>query len=130
MAQAPQVAKAMPRSAHGIWVFAIAVGSLFVTVFAVWRNYRLARLLLFLGLAVVAISLFTDRPEGLRLGTTGEAYAGAQALLLGPFWVSSSRARPWRSWGPCSRFSCEPSGRCRGRPARMTSARSLAGRPG
>ncbi len=87
VAQAPQVAKAMPRSAHGIWVFAIAVGSLFVTVFAVWRNYRLARLLLFLGLAVVAISLFTDRPEGLRLGTTGEAYAGAQALLLGPFWV-------------------------------------------
>jgi hypothetical protein len=44
-------------------------------------------LLLFLGLAVVAISLFTDRPEGLRLGTIGEAYAGAQAVLLGSFWV-------------------------------------------
>ena len=87
VAQPPQVAKAMPRSAHGIWVFAIAVASLFVTVFAVWRNYRLARLLLFLGLAVVAISLFTDRPAGLRLGTVGEAYAGAQAVLLGPFWV-------------------------------------------
>jgi len=87
VAQAPQVAKAMPRSAHGIWVFAIAVASLFVTVFAVWRNYRLARLLLFLGLAVVAITLLTDRPEGLRLGTVGEAYAGAQAVLLGPFWV-------------------------------------------
>jgi len=87
VAQAPQVAKAMPRSAHGIWVFAIAVASLLVTVFAVWRNYRLARLLLFLGLAVVAISVLTDRPEGLRLGTVGEAYAGAQAVLLGPFWV-------------------------------------------
>jgi hypothetical protein len=87
VAQPPQVAKAMPRSAHGVWVFAIAVASLFVTVFAVWRNYRLARLLLFGGLAVVAISLFTDRPEGLRLGTAGDAYAGAQAVLLGPFWV-------------------------------------------
>jgi len=87
VAQAPQVAKAMPRSAHGIWVFAIAVASLLVTVFAVWRNYRLARLLLFLGLAVVAITVLTDRPEGLRLGTVGEAYAGAQAVLLGPFWV-------------------------------------------
>ena len=87
VAQPPQVAKAMPRSAHGIWVFAIAVASLFVTAFAVWRNYRLARLLLFLGLAVVAITLLTDRPEGLRLGTVGEAYAGAQAVLLGPFWV-------------------------------------------
>src|SRR3954454_24099963 len=39
VAQAPQVATAMPRSAHGVWVFAIAVASLFVTVFAVWRNY-------------------------------------------------------------------------------------------
>jgi hypothetical protein len=87
VAQAPQVDRAMPRSAHGVWVFAIAVVCLFVTVFAVWRNWRLARLLLFGGLAVVAISLFVDRPEGLRLGTAGEAYAGAHAVLLGSFWV-------------------------------------------
>jgi hypothetical protein len=87
VAQAPQVERAMPRSAHGVWVFAIAVACLFVTFFAVWRNWRLARLLLFGGLAVVAISLFIDRPEGLRLGTAGEAYAGAHAVLLGVFWV-------------------------------------------
>ena len=85
--QAPQVDSAMPRSAHGVWVFAIAVACLFVTVFAVWRNWRLARLLLFLGLAAVAITLFVDRPDGLRLGTAGEAYAGAHAVLLGSFWV-------------------------------------------
>jgi hypothetical protein len=36
---------------------------------------------------VVAISLLVDRPEGLRLGTAGEAYSGAHAILLGPFWV-------------------------------------------
>jgi hypothetical protein len=87
VAQAPQVASSMPRSAHGVSVFAIAVACLFVTVFAVWRNWRLARLLLFLGLAVVAISLFVDRPDGLRLGTAGEAYAGAHAVLLGSYWV-------------------------------------------
>jgi hypothetical protein len=87
VAQAPEVASAMPRSAHGVWVFAIAVACLFVTLFAVWRNWRLARLLLFAGLAVVAISLFIDRPEGLKLGTTGDAYAGAHAVLLGGFWV-------------------------------------------
>jgi hypothetical protein len=87
VAQAPQVESAMPRSAHGVSVFAIAIACLFVTVFAVWRNWRLARLLLFLGLAVVAINLFVDRPEGLRLGTAGEAYAGAHAVLLGPYWV-------------------------------------------
>jgi hypothetical protein len=87
VAQAPQVATDDAPSAHGVWVFVIAVVSLFVTVFAVWRSYRLARLLLFLGLAVVAISLFIDRPDGLRLGTIGESYAGARAVLLGPFWV-------------------------------------------
>jgi hypothetical protein len=87
VAPAPQVARAMPTSAHGIWVFAIAVASLFVLLFAVWRNWRLARLLLFAGLAVIAISLFVDRPDGLRLGTAGDAYSGAQAVLLGPFWV-------------------------------------------
>src|SRR5436190_208819 len=87
VAPAPQVDRAMPRSAHGIWVFAIAVASLFVILFAVWRNWRLARLLLFGGLAVVAISLFVDRPDGLRLGTAGEAYSGAHAVLLGAFWV-------------------------------------------
>src|SRR3954447_2334574 len=87
VAQAPQVDSAMPRWAHGVSVFAIAVACLFVTFFAVWRNWRLARLLLFGGLAVIAISLFVDRPKGLQLGTAGEAYAGAHAVLLGDFWV-------------------------------------------
>lgn len=87
VAPPPQVDRAMPRSAHGIWVFAIAVASLFVILFAVWRNWRLARLLFFGGVAIVAISLFVDRPDGLRLGTAGEAYSGAQAVLLGSFWV-------------------------------------------
>jgi hypothetical protein len=87
VAPAPQVDQAIARSAHGIWVLAIAVACLLVIVLAIWRNWRLARLLLFGGVAVVAISLLVDRPEGLRLGTAGEAYSGAHAILLGPFWV-------------------------------------------
>jgi hypothetical protein len=87
VAPAPQVQRAKPTSAHGVSVFAIAVACLFVLLFAVWRNWRLARLLFFGGLAVVAISLFVDRPDGLSLGTAGEAYTGAKAVLLGPFWV-------------------------------------------
>jgi hypothetical protein len=87
VAQPPEVDRASPRSAHGVWVFVIAVACLFLTFFAVWRNWRLARLLLFAGLAVIAISLFVDRPEGLELGTAGEAYVGVHAVLLGSFWV-------------------------------------------
>jgi hypothetical protein len=125
VAPPPQVAKAMPRSAHGIWVFAIAVASLFVTVFAVWRNYRLARLLLFGGLAVVAISLLTDRPEGLRLGTAGEAYAGAQAVLLGPFWVQLFSGATLAIVGPllAVQLRAERAGRRARRPGERSRAR-------
>ena len=74
-------------SAHGVSVFAIAVASLFVTVFAAARNWRLARLLLFLGAAVVAISLIVDMPQGLREGSLALDYEGANAVLLGAFWA-------------------------------------------
>lgn len=87
VAPAPEVAQESPRWAHGVAVFAIAVASLFVTVFAAARNWRLARLLLFLGIAVVMISLIGDAPQGLREGVAGTAYQGAQAVLLGGFWA-------------------------------------------
>jgi hypothetical protein len=133
VAQPPQVAKAMPRSAHGVWVFAIAVASLFVTAFAVWRNYRLARLLFLGGLAVVAISLFTDRPQGLRLGTAGEAYAGAHAVLLGPFWVQLFSGVTLAVVGPllATQLRAERAGRHARRPGeRVRSRRAPRLRPG
>jgi hypothetical protein len=86
-APAPEVGQESPRSAHGVSVFAIAVASLFVTVFAAARNWRLARLLLFLGAAVVAISLIADAPDGLREGSLALDYEGANAVLLGAFWA-------------------------------------------
>lgn len=86
-AQAPQIEPRTSRSAHGDWVLVIAAASLLVLVSAVARNWRLARLLIFLGAGVVAISLAVDAPQGLREGTAGIAFQGAQATLLGSFWV-------------------------------------------
>lgn len=87
VAPAPQVEPRSPRSAHGVAVFAIAVAALFVTAFAVGGRWRLARLLIFLGAAVVLVSLAIDAPEGLREGDASVAYEGAQATLLGGFWA-------------------------------------------
>jgi hypothetical protein len=87
VAPAPQVDPQSPRSAHGATVFAIAVAGLFVTAFAVGRNWRLARLLTLLGMAALLISLLVDAPHGLREGSAAVDYEGAEAVLLGGFWA-------------------------------------------
>jgi hypothetical protein len=84
---APEVDQRSPRSAHGVSVLAIAVATLFVTALAVAKNWRLARFLLFLGAAVVVISIAVDVHQGLQEGTVGVAYEGAKAVLLGGFWA-------------------------------------------
>ncbi len=86
-APAPQIDRRSPRSAHGPWVLVIAIAVALVITVAVARNWRLARMLIFLGAAVVAISLAVDAPRGLREGTAGITYQGAKAILLGGFWV-------------------------------------------
>jgi hypothetical protein len=83
----PEIDRRSPRSAHGDWVLAISAAALLVIGIAVTRNWRLSRLLIFLGAAVVVISLAVDAPKGLREGTAGVAYQGAKATLLGGFWV-------------------------------------------
>lgn len=87
IAQAPELEPRSSRAAHGAWVIAIAAGAALVLALAVARNLRLARLLVFLGAAVVAISILVDAPKGLDEGSVGIAYQGAHAILLGPFWV-------------------------------------------
>jgi hypothetical protein len=87
VAPAPRVDRETLRSAHGVAVLAIAVAALFAILFAVTRNWRLARLLLFLGAAAVLISLAIDVPNGLDEGAVGIQYQGAEAVLLGGFWV-------------------------------------------
>ncbi len=87
VAPAPQRDRRSPRSAHGVTVLVIAVAALFVTAFAIAANWRLARLLIVLGMAVIAISLLVDARQGLREGLAATTYEGAQATLLGGFWA-------------------------------------------
>jgi hypothetical protein len=87
VAPAPERDKKSPRSAHGVAVLAIAIAALFVTAFAVGGRWRLARLLVVLGVAVVLISLLVDARQGLREGLAATIYEGAKATLLGGFWV-------------------------------------------
>jgi hypothetical protein len=84
---APQIDRRSPRSAHGAWVLAIAGAAVVVIAFALARNWRLARLLIFLGAGVIAISLAVDAPRGLREGSAAVIYQGAEAVLLGGFWA-------------------------------------------
>jgi hypothetical protein len=87
VASAPELDRRSPRSAHGVTVLAIAIAALFVTAFAVGGRWRLARLLIVLGVAVILISLLVDARQGLREGLAATTYEGAQATLLGGFWA-------------------------------------------
>jgi hypothetical protein len=87
VAPAPELDRKSPRSAHGVTVLAIAIAALFVTAFAVGGRWRLARLLVVLGVAVILISLLVDARQGLREGLAATTYEGAQATLLGGFWA-------------------------------------------
>ncbi len=87
VAPAPARDRKSPRSAHGVAVLAIAIAALFVTAFAVAGRWRLARLLIVLGVAVILISLLVDARQGLREGLAATTYQGANATLLGGFWV-------------------------------------------
>ena len=100
MAPAPKMGQQSPPAAHGVAVFAIAIAGLLVTVFAMARNWRLARLLIFLGMAVILISLLVDAPQGLREGSVAIDYQGAKAILLGGFWVQLCSAITLAFVGP------------------------------
>ncbi len=118
VAPAPDTEQRSPRSAHGLTVLAIAIAAFCVTALAVGGRWRLARLLIVLGAAVVAISLLVDAPEGLREGLAATLYEGAKATLLGGFWVQlASGVDARRQPAPCSRSTCE-AGRRRARRAR------------
>lgn len=86
VAPPPELGAATPRSAHGEWVLVVcglAIAVLVVT--AAVRRPQVARHLVLLGVAVVAIALAVHRPRGLDVGRAGVAYQGAHAVLLGGF---------------------------------------------
>jgi hypothetical protein len=90
IAPPPQVDQQTAGSAH-LWLgIPIALLAAAVTVLAMRRRAGLARLLMPLGLIVVAITLLVDLPKGLDEGDAATAYDQVHAQLLGGFWAQLS----------------------------------------
>lgn len=84
---APPVESADAGSAH-LWVgIPLAVLALAIVAGAALGRWRLARVLVAVGVAVVALSLVVDMPKGLDEGNAAIAYQGAEARLVGGFWM-------------------------------------------
>jgi hypothetical protein len=120
VAPAPDLEQRSPRSAHGLTVLAIAIAAFCMTALAVAGRWRLARLLIVLGAAVIAISLLVDAPEGLREGLAATTYEGAEATLLGGFWVQLASGVTLVVSGPLLAFHLR-GGRRRARRSRPAS---------
>jgi hypothetical protein len=89
IAPAPRIdgTEATTGSAHAYLGLALAAVALILVVAAMLERWRLARLLLPVGLAVVAMTLLLDAPKGLDEGAVALRFEGAEARLLGPFWA-------------------------------------------
>ena len=85
--RAPPVETKTVGSAHA-WVgIPLAVLAVLIVVGAARGRPKLARLLIGVGAAVVAISLFIDRPKGLDKGDLDIQYESVTATLLTGFWA-------------------------------------------
>ncbi len=73
--------------AHAFLPLAAAVATVVIVALAMLGRWRLARVLVFLGAGVIVISLAIDLPKGLDEGSTAIEFEGAEARLLGAFWV-------------------------------------------
>jgi hypothetical protein len=77
-------------SAH-VWVLLpVALAALALVVAAYRGRTRLALGVAVCGLLGIAVSLAVDLPQGLDAGRAGLAFSGADAQLLGGFWVQLS----------------------------------------
>ncbi|MEO8091954.1 MAG: hypothetical protein ABI726_04505, partial [bacterium] len=74
-------------SAHAFLPLAAAIATVVIVALAMLGRWRLARVLVFLGAGVIVISLAIDLPKGLDEGSTAVEFEGAEARLLGAFWV-------------------------------------------
>jgi hypothetical protein len=87
VAPAPEVSEKTVGSAH-LWVgVPLAIVAALLIIGSARGRRGLARLLIPIGIAVVAISLFIDRPEGLDEGNNELAYESVTAELLPGFWA-------------------------------------------
>ena len=84
---APPVTTKTVGSAH-LWVgVPLAIAAAILIIGSARGRPGLARLLIPIGIAVIAISLLIDRPEGLDKGNEAVAYDSVSADLLPGFWA-------------------------------------------
>ncbi|HEY5908746.1 MAG TPA: hypothetical protein VIZ31_11935 [Vicinamibacteria bacterium] len=79
-------------SAHLYVLLLAAIASGVIVVLSMLGRWRLARLLLPIGLACLLITVLVDAPSGLDEGATAMQFQGAEARLLGAFWVEVTSA--------------------------------------
>jgi hypothetical protein len=87
VAPAPEVDKRDPRNAHGDWLLAIAAVAVMAVAVSYRGRWRVARLLLVLGVAALAVAVLHDHDTGLRAGQAGLDYQGAKPVLLDGYWA-------------------------------------------
>lgn len=87
VAPPPPVESDSAGSAHAWAGVPLGVIAALIVLGCALGRWRLARVLIPIGLAAVAISVFIDRPKGLDEGNAAVAYEGAKATLLGGFWA-------------------------------------------
>ena len=87
VAPAPEVDRAQAGSAHSWVLLPVAVLAAATVVVSALGRWRLARLLVPLGIAAVVISLAIDASKGLDEGAAAVSYEGAAASLLEGFWI-------------------------------------------
>jgi hypothetical protein len=92
VAAAPEVGRTKAGDAHAWVILPLALAGMVALALAFRGRPRAARLLLAVGLVVLAVSLVVDAPAGLDEGETGIAYEGATATLIEGFWVQIAAA--------------------------------------
>jgi hypothetical protein len=102
VAPAPEVGRGREQtgSAHAWVMLPIAALALVVIVLAARGRWRLARLLIPLGLIVIAVGIVIDAPAGLDEGSAATAYEGAEAVLLEGFWAQLAAGAVLIASGP------------------------------
>lgn len=88
VAPAPEVAREETGSAHSYLLApAAALAALILVFAAASRRWQLCRLAALVGVAAIAVAIFVDRPAGLDEGPVAQQFAGAEAKLLGGFYM-------------------------------------------
>jgi hypothetical protein len=105
-------------SAHLYLLLAVAIGAGALVILSMLGRWRLARLLFPLGLLALAIAVFIDAPAGLDEGATAIQFEGAEARLLGAFWVEVTAAAVIAICGPLLALALRPQRAARRRAAR------------